>query len=91
MPRATPGSAGLDLASSKDMFLSKWDGIALVPTSVKVTLLPQTVGLIIGKSFNYQKNSKVVSGVIDADIENDIKVMVKPGTKNCSTITAALY
>ena len=77
LPRATPGSAGLDLASSKDMFLSKWDGISLVPTSMKGTLLPQTVGLI-GRSYNYQKNFKVVSGVIDEDIENDIKVMMKP-------------
>ena len=78
LPRATPGSAGLDLASSKDMILSKWDGIALVPTSMKGTLLPQTVGLIIGRSSNYQKNFEVVPGVIDADTENDIKVMVKP-------------
>lgn len=78
LPRATPGSAGLDLASAKDMILSKWDGISLIPTFVKGQLLPQTVGLIIGRSSNYQKNFEVLPGIIDADIENDIKIMVRP-------------
>lgn len=68
----------MDLASTKDMILSKWDGVTLVPTNVKGTLLPQTVGLIIGRSSNYQKNFEVLPGVIDADTDNTIKVMVKP-------------
>ena len=78
LSRATPGSAGLDLASSEDLLLSKWDGMALVPTKVSGTLLPQTVGLIIGRSSNYQKNFEVLPGVIDADTQNDIKVMLRP-------------
>lgn len=78
LPRATPGSAGLDLASSKDIIVSKWDGVTLIPTNVKGTLLPQTVGLIIGRSSNYAKNFKVLPGVLDSDTEADIKIMIRP-------------
>lgn len=78
LPRATPGSAGLDLASSKDIIVSKWDGVTLIPTNVKGTLLPQTVGLIIGRSSNYTKNFEVLPGVLDSDTENDIKIMIRP-------------
>lgn len=78
MPRATPGSAGLDLASTKDLILTKWDGVAIVPTGVQGQLLPQTVGLIIGRSSNYKKNFEVLPGIVDSDTEAEIKVMVKP-------------
>lgn len=63
------------------MILSKWDDIALVPTSIKGTLLPQTMGLIIGKSSSYQKNFKVMPDVINTDTKNDIKVIIKPLSK----------
>lgn len=78
LPRATSGSAGLDLASTQDMILSKWDGVTLIPTGIRGTLLPQTVGLIIGRSSNYNKNFEVLPGIIDSDTENTIKIMVKP-------------
>lgn len=78
LSRATPGSAGLDLASAKDLILSKWDGVALVPTHVKGQLLPQTVGLIIGRSSNYSKNFEVLPGIMDSDTQADIKIMVRP-------------
>lgn len=78
LPRATPGSAGLDLASSEDILLSKWDGVFLVPTNILGTLLPQTVGFIVGRSSNYKKNFEVIPGVVDSDTENTIKVMIRP-------------
>lgn len=40
--------------------------------------MPQTVGLIIGRSSNYQKNFEVIPGIVDSDTQNDIKIMVKP-------------
>lgn len=78
LPRATPGSAGLDLDSAEDVLLSKWDGAALIPTFVKCQLLPQTVGQVIGCSSNYKKKFEVLPGIIDSDTENYIKIMVRP-------------
>ena len=78
LPRTTPGSAGLDLASSQDLILSKWEGVSLIPTKLSGQLLPQTVGLIVGRSSNYQKNFEVLPGMIDADTDNNVKIMVRP-------------
>lgn len=78
LPRATPGSAGLDLASTQDLIVSKWDGVVQVPTGVVGRLLPQTVGLVIGRSSNYQKNFEVLPGVIDSDTQETIKILVRP-------------
>lgn len=64
MPRATPGSAGLDLASCDDVIFSRWDGVSLVSTSTLGTLPQGTVGLIIGRSSNCKKNSESLSGVV---------------------------
>lgn len=77
MPRATPGSAGLDLASQQDLILSQEEGVSLVPTSVKGTLPEGTTGLIIGRSSNYKRGLEVLPGVIDSDYQGEIKVMVK--------------
>lgn len=77
LPRATPGSAGLDLAALTDVILSNWDGIHLIPTSVLGVLPSRTVGLIIGRSSNYKKNFEVVPGIVDSDSLGEIKVMVK--------------
>lgn len=77
MPRGTPGSAGLDLSSQKDLILSLEDGVSLVPTLVKGTLPKGTTGLIIGRSSNYKKRLEVLPGVIDSDFQGKIKVMVK--------------
>ena len=78
MPRATPGSAGLDLASCDDVIFSRWDGVSLVSTSTLGTLPQGTVGLIIGRSSNYKKNFEVLPGVIDSDSTGEIKVMIRP-------------
>nr|NP_955563.1 p14 NC [Mouse mammary tumor virus] len=77
LPRGTPGSAGLDLSSQKDLILSLEDGVSLVPTLVKGTLPEGTTGLIIGRSSNYKKGLEVLPGVIDSDFQGEIKVMVK--------------
>lgn len=62
----------------EDLILSRWDGVAIVPTNIKGILLLQTVGLIIGRSSNIKKNFEVIPGVLDSDTENTIKVMVRP-------------
>lgn len=51
LPRATPGSAGLDLAALTDIIISSWDGVHLISTSVSGTLPPGTV--------DYKKNLKL--------------------------------
>ena len=66
------------MASDKDYILSSIDGIQLINTKVKGPLSPGTFGLIIGRSSNYKKNFDVLPGVIDADYEGEIKIMVKP-------------
>lgn len=68
----------MDLASSQDVLLSKWDGVSLISTNTKGTLPAQTMGLILGRSSNYTKNFEVLPGVVDANTEAEIKVMVKP-------------
>lgn len=77
LPRATPGSAGLDLAASKDMIFSQTEGVVLIPTSVKGTLPEGVTGLLIGRSSNYKKGLEVLPGVINSDFSGEIKVMTK--------------
>lgn len=71
----------MDLASTKDLIISQWDGVTLIPTGTQGQLLPQTVGLIIGRSSNYKKNFEVLPGIVDSDTEAEIQVMVKPLTE----------
>lgn len=78
LPRATPKSAGLDLAVDKDYLLSLWDGVHLLETSVKGKLPKGTFGLIIKRSSNYTQHFEIVPGVVDADTQATIKIMVKP-------------
>ena len=55
LPRATPGSAGLDLAIDKDYMLSLYEEMQLVDTGFKGLLSSGTFGFIIGRSSNYKK------------------------------------
>lgn len=55
LPRATPGSAGLDPGVNKDYLLSLYEEVQLVDIGFKERLSPGTFGLIIGKSSNYEK------------------------------------
>lgn len=77
MPRATPGSAGLDLAAQVDTIISIEEGVVLIPTAVKGTLPEGVTGLIIGRSSNYKKGLEVLPGVIDSDFQGEIKVMIR--------------
>lgn len=83
LPRATPGSAVLDLAANQDVILSNTDGVTLVPMSVLGTLPEGCTGLLIGRSSNYKVGLEVLPGVIDANFTGEIKVMVKAGKETC--------
>lgn len=54
LPRATPGSAGLDLAASRDVILFNTHGVTLVPTSALGALPEGCLGLHIGRSSNHK-------------------------------------
>lgn len=53
------------------------EGTVLVPTAVRGTLPEGVTGLLIGRSSNYKKGLEVLPGVIDADYQGEIKIMVK--------------
>lgn len=77
LPRATPGSAGLDLAAQKDYVLSPLDGIVVIETWVKGSLPSGLFGLILGRSSGKDKGVEVIPGVIDADTRDDIKILCR--------------
>lgn len=81
LPRATPGSAGLDLASKTDLIISMEEGTVLVPTAVLGTLPEGITGLLLGRSSNFKKGLEVLPGVIDSDSKGEIKIMVKATKK----------
>ena len=49
----------------------------LVDTGCKGPLSPGTFGLIIERSSNYKKKSKVLPGVIDSDFQGEVKIMIR--------------
>lgn len=77
LPRATPGSARLDLAASKDMIFSSTDGVQLIPTSVLSTLPNRVTRLLIRRSSNYKNEIKTLPRIIDSNFTRKIKVIVK--------------
>ena len=82
---ATKGSAGLDLASSKDYELTEIHKVYLIGTNVYGPLPKGLVGLIIGRSSVTLKGLNVHIGVIDSDYLGEIKIMVSTGSYSVIT------
>ena len=82
---ATKGSAGLDLASSKDYELTEIHKVYLIGTNVYGPLPKGLVGLMIGRSSVTLKGLNVHIGVIDSDYLGEIKILVSAGSYSVIT------
>lgn len=74
--RATPLSAGLDLASCENTSIFP-HGKALISTGIAVAIPKGHYGRIAPRSgFSYRKHTDIGAGVIDGDYRGEIKVLV---------------
>ena len=79
--RATPGTTGLDLSSTTATILTPDVLVTLIPMGVTNPLPEGIVGLVLGRSLLSFQGISVVSGVVDSDYTEKIKVLVSPPTK----------
>lgn len=79
--RSLPGaSQALDLPGATAAVLTYKQGFQAVPPGICGPLPPDTVGLIRGRSGLTLRGLQVLPGVIDADCQGEIKVMMKSKT-----------
>ncbi|NXX37321.1 POK9 protein, partial [Nicator chloris] len=71
---ATPGSAGLDLATSTTVTLLE-SSVHLLPTGIFGPPGPQKSALLIGRSSTSLSGLFVLPGVVDSDSVGEIKIM----------------
>lgn len=84
--RATPGSAGLDLYSTKEVNIHHGQ-ISVVPTGISVELPVDTVGFIWPRSGLALKNGlDVLAGVVDCDYRGEIMVVMTKQDKGYYTV-----
>ena len=83
--RATPDSAGADLITPKDVVVPA-GGQVLVPLGIGVTVPHGTYGRIAPRSSLALKGLQVLGGVVDADYQGEVKVLLH----NVSTQDASL-
>ena len=79
--QSTPGSLGLDLSSTTATILTPDVLVTLIPMGVTNPLPEGIVGLVLGRSLLSFQGISVVSGVVDSDYTEKIKVLVSPPTK----------
>lgn len=84
--RVTPGSAGLDLYSTKEVIVRNGQ-ISVVPTGISVELPPDTVGFVWPRSGLALKNGlDVLAGVVDCDYRGEIMVVMTKQDKGYYTV-----
>ena len=79
--QSTPGSLGLDLSSTTATILTPDVPVTLIPMGVANPLPEGIVRLVLGRSLLSFQGISVVSGVVDSDYTEKIKVLISPPTK----------
>uniref|UniRef100_UPI0040388CF6 deoxyuridine 5'-triphosphate nucleotidohydrolase-like n=1 Tax=Callospermophilus lateralis TaxID=76772 RepID=UPI0040388CF6 len=79
--RATPDSAGLDLASSESVVIPSDSSVLAIPTKIYGPLPKGTFGLILGRSSASLQGIKVIPGVVDSDFTGEIKILIEPPSR----------
>ena len=74
---ASSGSAGVDLMASETVVIDWTDETFLVPTNVWGPLQSGYFGLLKGRSSSALKGLNIIPGVIDADYQGEIKIMLR--------------
>ena len=74
--RATTGSAGLDIRATTRLILTPEMGTQVVESDFKGPLPEDTVGLLLGRSSMALSELLVHPGVIDADYNGTVKILV---------------
>ena len=79
--QSAPGSLGLDLSSTTATILTPDMLVTLIPMGVADPLPEGIVLLVLGHSLLSFQGISVVSGVVDSDYTEKIKVLALPPTK----------
>lgn len=74
--RSTPGSAGYDLFSAEDSFVSSLGGQKLIKTDIAISIPKKTYGRIAPRSGMAMKGIGVMAGVIDSDYRGPVGVIL---------------